>query len=111
MALIDCTARGADILRIKVPTLWNVALDNSVDGRASLTEGFTVGAAALTADSLDYFDDFITIGRSKHPVRNFESYFDFQLVIDVSTDSQMENTREIRFGLKELTLKPRLQLD
>ncbi len=101
---VDCTVRGGMILRLNPPYLWYLTLDNGSAGSAELHLHAIVGAAALTRDRLQYFDNFLTVGKIQH-TEPFGSYFDVEVVLSI-TDSDTDTSRKLPFKLRDLKMTP-----
>jgi hypothetical protein len=95
---IDTT--GAVIVRTKVPMMWDLTIDNSEGERSHLKATAIVGAYALGKEDLNYFENFITIGKWKVPLF---TPFDIKLTLDI-TDDETGNKRKITLPLNRITL-------
>ena len=94
-------AKGAVILRTKVPFQWDLSVDGSEGDRSALKAWAIVGASALGEDRAKYFHDFIEVGKIK------DSGVPFDITITLSiTNDRTGAERKLRLPLKQVVLKP-----
>jgi hypothetical protein len=99
---------GAVIVRMDVPVMWDVKIDNSEGARSHLRAHAIVGAYAFGGKSLGYFRDFVEIGKYD-PNPSLVPEFDVKLVVGITDDSTGKE-RSVVLPLAQMTLtrrKPR----
>jgi hypothetical protein len=94
---------GAEIVRTKVPILWNIAVDNSEGDRSHLTANAIVGAWAFRHKGLQFFDQFVEVAK-ENPNRAIPPPpFDIRLVVSI-TDDENGKERRVELPLERITL-------
>lgn len=97
---------GAVILRMKVPVLWNVKIDNSDGDRSRLRATAIVGAWAFRGEDLDYFKDFVEIGKEDPNRSPPPPPFDVKLTLTI-TDDETGKQRKVVLPINQITLSRR----
>jgi hypothetical protein len=106
----ECTVRGGRILRIDAPDMWDLTLENGIAGSAKLGAHIIEGVAAFEPSNLNYFERFLTIGRTQGTEAALESYFNVNVVLLISRSEDETNPRKLAFTMNQLKLSPRSSL-
>ncbi len=55
--------KGRAVFRIRTPFQWNIRLDNSTGGQSVIKAHTVVGAWAIREEDLNYFREFVEVGK------------------------------------------------
>lgn len=90
-----------DVISVpRIPTGWSVHIDNSPLWKTTVRGNISVGAAALTHQQTDFFEDFLVIQRND---REFPVYVE----VTITTYLEGSSSKQSRRVLKDESLKLR----
>lgn len=100
---LNCTVMDGAIVRVNVPFQWNMAVDSSIGGQATLTAFAIDGADAFhQADLAPFHRAFLSV--AKDPPNFNPLPFDVTVVLTI--ENAGNTTRKLAFNRQHLILTP-----